>query len=70
MLKQIEKNPLKDQLKSQFKKIDEGYEGDQEEMSLKKSRKRAKADDEGNDDNKMMKVDILVLVLMIRWKMM
>lgn len=70
LLKQIEKNPLKDKLKSQFKQIDEGYEGDQGEMSFKKSRKRAKADDEENDDNKMMRVNIFVFVLMIRWKMM
>lgn len=57
-------------MKSQFKQIDEGYEGDQGEMSFKKSRKRAKADDEENDDNKMMRVNIFVFVLMIRWKMM
>ena len=61
LLKQIKSTPLGKEVESDFKKIDEGYEGDQGELSFKKSKKRSKAetddlDVDNDDDDKMIRV--------------
>ena len=60
-MKQIKSTPLGKEVESTFKKIDEGFEGDQGEMSFKKSKKRSRTenddlDDDLDDESKMIRV--------------
>ena len=65
-MKQIKSTPLGKEVESTFKKIDEGFEGDQGEMSFKRSKKRSRADnddldDDLDDENKMMRVGMFFI---------
>ena len=55
-MKQIKSTPLGKEVESTFKKIDEGFEGDQGEMSFKKSKKRSRTENDDLDDDLMMRV--------------